>query len=153
MLNIRTALLVGFFILAMTGCSKSQNVLDEDTYTIIGEAQKGNSIFPSDILQDITKMVLWEYDDVYYEISNSDVLLEVGSSLLGLDYIEIENPWLEGGKFLNIYSGENIYEIWISSDVISFDNKVYHVSEESLGKQLLEIFIENGQKRNNKNVK
>lgn len=153
MLNIRTALLVGIFILAMTGCSKSQDVLDEDTYTIIGEAQKGNSIFPSDILQDITKMVLWEYDDVYYEISNSDVLLEVGSSLLGLDYIEIENPWLEGGKFLNIYSGENIYEIWISSDVISFDNKVYHVSEESLGKQLLEIFIENGQKRNNKNVK
>ena len=151
MLKMRTVLLLGVCILTIAGCSRGQNIADEERYTVIGESQKGNSIFPDDIIQKTTKMILWKDDNIYYEISDPAVLLEVVNSLLEMDYIEIENPWLEGGKFLNIYSADDMCEFWLSSDVISFVDKVYHVPEKNIENQLLEIFIENGQKKNSEN--
>ena len=46
-----------------------------------------------------------------------------------MDYVEIENPWIEGWYLFEIRTNETVYSLGISSDIMSFDGKFYKATD------------------------
>ena len=83
-----------------TGCSEEvDNVQKENKYIKEGQQQKGTDIFYDYSKDDILKMILRTYDTTCYELTDEESLETIKETLFNSEYIEIENPWLEGGIF------------------------------------------------------
>lgn len=132
-----------FLVTVITGCSEEVDYVQKgNKYIAVGQQQKGADIFSEHNKEDILKMVLRTYDTTCYELTDVASLEYVQEILFNSVYTEIENPWLEGGSFLEIYANDQTYELTINADVISYDNKTYQILDKALYDQLVKIFKE-----------
>lgn len=147
MVKIAIILLFVLSIFMFTGCSEEiDNVQKEHNYITAGQQQKGTDIFYDYSEDNISKMILRTYSTTCYELADEESIETVKETLFNSEYIEIENPWLEGGIFLEIYVNDKMYELTINKDVICSENKTYQILDESLYEQILKTFMDCGTK-------
>ena len=132
-----------FSICMFSGCSEeAESSQNETKYITVGQQQKGTEIFNDFSKDNILKMILRTYDTTCYELTDEESLEIAKDALFNSEYIEIENPWLEGGIFLEIYSSGRMHELTVNTDVIYYKNKTYQILFKSLYEQLLNTFEE-----------
>ena len=61
--------------------------------------------------------------------SDNEKLEMIQKILTEMEYVEIENPWIEGWNLLEIRTNETVHSLGISSDIISFDGKFYKATD------------------------
>ena len=86
----------------------------------------------------ITNIVYYDFNEDIYELSDAEKLEELQAIFTEMTYKEIENPWLEGWYLFEIHTKEKIYDMSITGDIISFDGKIYEVTD-SIAKEVTEI--------------
>ena len=77
----------------------------------------------------VTKVVFYNFDEEIYELSDAEKLEEIQAILTGMEYKEIENPWIEGWYLFKIHTDERIHDMSITGKTIRFDEKFYKITE------------------------
>ena len=84
----------------------------------------------------VTKIVFYDFNEDIYELSDAGKLEELRAIFAEMKYKEMENPWLEGWYLFEIHTKEKIYDLRITGKTISFDGKIYKVSD-SIAKEIV----------------
>lgn len=85
----------------------------------------------------VTKVVYYDFNEDIYEVSDAGKLEELQAIFTEMEYREIKNPWLEGWYLFEIYTDEKLYDMGITGNTISFDGKIYKVSD-SIAEEIVE---------------
>lgn len=99
-MKIITFLVFVFCSYIFIGCSKEIDPTPkEEHYVIVDQQQKGVEIFSDYLQNDVSRMLLRIWDSTYYELSDIESVEIVKNIFLDSEYLEIEDPQLEGGLF------------------------------------------------------
>lgn len=84
----------------------------------------------------VTKVVYYDFNEDIYEASDAGKLEELQAIFTEMEYKEIENPWIEGWYLFKIHTDEKIYNMGMTGNTISFDEKFYEVND-SIAKEIV----------------
>lgn len=105
-------------------------------YDFMEDTAMENAIFSESFGKAVTQIDYYAGSDIPYVIKDETIIQEFFDILSGLTYREIKNPMYEGGYSFGIYSGDKVYDLWLSKDILGFEGNCYSISSYGLGEQL-----------------
>lgn len=79
--------------------------------------------------ENVIEISFYDFDENIYITSDNEKLEMIQKILIEMDYVEIENPWIEGWYLFEIRTNETVHSLGISSDIMSFDGKFYKATD------------------------